>query len=94
MFKCESFYNFCESEQDAEIDGILLTFESNEDKFSYIEKNSEGNIIRTAEKQVIGTEAICGCYCFKNKHIFKKYSTKIHSKTGKNAAGGYIIFRT
>ena len=70
LFKCSDFNNFCARDFDENIDGLLLTFTSNEPKYSFVGKNEKGNVIRTAEKEVISDEAICGCYYFKNTATF------------------------
>ena len=70
LFKSEKFNEFCNLKYDSTIDGILLTFEANEPKYSF------GNVIRTIEKEVISDEAICGCYYFKNKDVFLKSADK------------------
>ena len=70
LFKCSRFNEFCNNQYDNSIDGILLTFDSNEDKYSFVEKDAEGRVLRTAEKEVISNEAICGCYYFRNKELF------------------------
>ena len=70
LFKSEKFNNFCNLNFDSKIDGILLTFEAKEPKYSFVKKDNNGNIIGTVEKKVISDEAICGCYYFKNKKIF------------------------
>ena len=70
LFKSSSFNNFCKEAYDEGIDGLLLTFTSNEPKYSFVGKNNLGNVIRTVEKEAISDEAICGCYYFKNKEIF------------------------
>lgn len=57
-----------------DISGGLLTFNSNLDKYSYIEYNEEGNIVGTVEKKVVSNDAICGAYYFKDTSIFKKYA--------------------
>ena len=57
-------------------DGGLLTFQSNETIFSYVQYNTEGKIIGTAEKQVVSHDAICGAYYFKSKTVFLKYAKK------------------
>ena len=76
LFKSEKFNEFCNLKYDSTIDGILLTFEANEPKYSFIKKDSNGNVIRTIEKEVISNEAICGCYYFKNKDVFLKSADK------------------
>lgn len=47
-------------------DGLILTFKSNSPNYSYVASNSDGFVIRTAEKEVISHESSVGLYCFKN----------------------------
>ena len=70
LFKCYEFNSFCQKKDYSEIDGVILSFVSNKQDYSFVEKDNEGNVIRTAEKKAISNEAICGCYYFKNKTIF------------------------
>lgn len=72
LFKSTQFNEFCKGNFTEEIDGILLTFKSDEPKYSFVGKDENGNVIKTVEKEVISNEAICGCYYFKNKAIFMK----------------------
>ena len=74
-FLCKTFYDFILKSKN-DIDGAILTFTSNAPRFSYIEINDLGNVIRTIEKKVISNKAICGAYYFKNKNIFKKSAQK------------------
>lgn len=76
MFKCSEFYNYIKNEFNENVDGALLTFLSNDNKFSYLELNEEKNVIRTVEKEVISNHAICGAYYFKNKEIFLQNATE------------------
>ena len=72
LFKCNEFNDFCEKSFDETVDGLLLTFRSNEPKYSFIEKDENENVIRTVEKEAISDEAICGCSYFRNKELFLK----------------------
>lgn len=72
MFKCNEFYNYIKNDYSENVDGALLTFLSNDPKFSFLELNEEQNVIRTVEKEAISNHAICGAYYFKNKEIFLK----------------------
>lgn len=74
-FLCETFYDFILKSKD-DADGAILTFTSNDPRFSYIEINNLGNVTKTMEKKVISNKAICGAYYFKNKNIFKKSAQK------------------
>ena len=70
MFFCEDFYNYCNKGDFDKIDGALLTFISNDPKFSFLELDDNNNVIKTVEKVAISDKAICGAYYFKNKNIF------------------------
>ncbi len=70
LFKSTEFNEFCGKSFDKRIDGLLLTFTSEESKYSFVGKNELGVIVPTVEKEAISDEAICGCYYFKNKEIF------------------------
>ena len=76
LFKSEIFNDFCNYDFDDKIDGILLTFTSNEAKYSFVEKDENENVIRTIEKKVISDEAICGCYYFHDKSTFLESAEK------------------
>ncbi|MCF0128939.1 MAG: dolichyl-phosphate mannose synthase [Pseudobutyrivibrio sp.] len=80
LFTCQEFYDFCKEEKFATCDGALLTFKSDEDKFSYVAYGEDGLVNRTVEKEVISNDAICGAYYFKDKKTFlgatEEYLTK------------------
>lgn len=82
-FICDSFKNYIEC-TDEQLDGALLTFESDEDKFSYAAFDENGYVTRTVEKQVISRDAICGAYYFIDKNTFvsnaEEYLTKCEYK--------------
>lgn len=50
--------------------GILVSFESNDSKYSYAEIDNNGRVLRTAEKEVISNHAICGAYFFSSARSF------------------------
>ncbi len=75
LFKCSEFNNFCQKNLVVPNEaGLLLTFSSNESKYSFVAKDSTGNVTRTAEKKAISNEAICGCYYFRNRTTFEMYA--------------------
>lgn len=57
-------------------DGLLLTFEASDPRYSYVELDNSSAVIRTAEKKVISNAAILGGYFFKNGSLFKKVSAE------------------
>lgn len=75
-FIANKFYDFCKQSNFDDIDGALLTFDSNNPAYSYAKLNEEGNVIKTIEKVVVSNEAICGAYYFKNKNIFENATEK------------------
>lgn len=76
MFKSSRFNDYCNSSDFAKFDGALLTFKSNDPKFSYLQCDENGNVIKTVEKKVVSNNAICGAYYFKNKDIFMEAAEK------------------
>ncbi len=72
-FLCSPFYDFCK-DWDAGTTGTLITFKSDLPRYSYIERDSAGYVKRTAEKEVLSREAICGAYAFKDSATFLHYS--------------------
>lgn len=55
-------------------DGILLTFKSNDPRYSYVKIDSNNRAIQTAEKVVISDNAILGGYYFSSGKKFKELS--------------------
>lgn len=70
MFVCKDFNEYCNNGNFDNMDGALLTFKSNDPKYSFLKLNNDGNVIQTVEKVAISDNAICGAYYFKNKDIF------------------------
>lgn len=52
--------------------GALVSFESDQPKYSYAEVDADGNVVRTAEKEVISSHALCGAYFFASGKEFKE----------------------
>ncbi|MFT4186144.1 MAG: glycosyltransferase family 2 protein [Micrococcaceae bacterium] len=71
MFYCPDFYTFCKTKDISEVDGGLLTFTSNEPKYSFAELDKNGHFVRTVEKVAVSDHAICGAYYFKDKNTFE-----------------------
>ncbi len=60
-------------------DGMLLTFNSNDPRYSYVELDSSGKVLRTAEKVVVSNHALLGGYFFRSGAIFKNTAKKFVS---------------
>ena len=54
------------------IEPMLLSFYSRDPKYSYVAINELNDVINVAEKEVISTHAIGGCYCLGSGKLFKK----------------------
>lgn len=69
MFACSSFANDMNNDT-WNYDGALLTFESDQPQFSYIQYENE-RIVGTVEKKVVSSHAICGAYVVRNAQTFR-----------------------
>jgi NDP-sugar pyrophosphorylase family protein len=58
--------------QNGRPDGLLLTFPSDDPRYSYVELDGSGKVIRTAEKIVISNHALLGGYFFRSGKLFKE----------------------
>lgn len=56
---------------------VILTFPSEENKWSYALTDEEGNVLSVAEKQVISNQATVGVYSFSSGKNFIKYANEL-----------------
>lgn len=81
MFKSDDLYNIIERIDDQEdLDGFLLSFNSDLPRYSYAEIDENNIVKRTAEKVPISNHALAGVYGFSNGTKFKKYAKIILDK--------------
>lgn len=59
------------------VGGALVSFESQEPKYSYAEVGEDGFVKRTAEKEVISNHALCGAYFFSSGKRFKQIAHQL-----------------
>lgn len=57
--------------------GALVSFESDQPKYSYAELGEDGLVKRTAEKEVISSHALCGAYFFSTGRRFKQIAHQL-----------------
>lgn len=69
MFACDAFADDMNSGL-WNYDGALLSFNSNQPQFSYIQYDN-GKIVGTVEKKVVSNNAICGAYMVRNAQLFR-----------------------
>lgn len=55
---------------DATSGGMLVSFTSEDSRYSYAQTDAVGNVVRTAEKEVISNHALCGAYFFSSGKSF------------------------
>ena len=61
--------------------GALVSFESNEPRYSYAALGEDGFEARTAEKEVISNHALCGAYFFASGRRFKQIAHLLLAET-------------
>lgn len=57
--------------------GVVVSFDSQDPRYSYAEIDIDGNVIRTAEKKVISNHALCGSYLFASGREFKEIAHRL-----------------
>lgn len=81
LFESIDLYNIIERiVDDEDIDGFLLSFNSDKPKYSFAEIDNNNIVKRTAEKDPISNHAIAGVYGFSNGALLKKYARMILNK--------------
>lgn len=70
MFSCSRFAEDA-NKGSWHYDGALLTFESNQPQYSYIQYENK-KIVGTVEKKVVSNHAICGAYVVRNAQLFRE----------------------
>ena len=80
-FSSEDFINFIKrslSESPETVrGGALVSFHSNNPRYSYALSDENGWVIKTAEKEVISQNALCGAYFFASGKKFKQIAHKL-----------------
>lgn len=57
--------------------GVLVSFESDDARYSYAQIDDCGRVIRTAEKEPISAHALCGAYFFGSGKVFKRIAHQL-----------------
>ncbi len=78
-FKCNQYVNEIKKSlnNESDYDGLLLSFTSDKDKYSYAVIDENNIVLKTAEKQVISNNAIIGAYYFNKSNDFLKYAHEL-----------------
>lgn len=70
--RCRKLREYIDEAQEKKWAGLIPTFEASDPAYSYAEVNKKGNVIRTAEKEVISSHAAVGIYYFGSWQIFSR----------------------
>lgn len=57
--------------------GALVSFESENPRYSFAQVDAEGRVLRTAEKESISSHALCGAYFFGSGKDFKRIAHRL-----------------
>lgn len=60
-----------------DVDGLLLSFHSDEPRYSFAEVGEDGTVVRTAEKQAISSDALMGVYSFTSARVFLEAADRL-----------------
>jgi len=72
-----SFSDFVNNSVQRNLDGSIITFNDNDPKWSYVELNSDGLVIKAIEKKVISNIATAGVYFFSRGNQFINASVEL-----------------
>jgi NDP-sugar pyrophosphorylase family protein len=75
-----TFYDFIKIIDNYKNDGAIISFISNNPKWSFVKVNDEGYVTQVKEKEVISDIATCGIYYFKKGSEFIKAADDIIHK--------------
>ncbi len=70
--------------------GLLVSFESNQSKYSYAEVDGNNIVKRTAEKEVISSHALCGAYFFSTGSGFLRVARQLMGDANFNKPEFYV----
>lgn len=73
-----------------ELDGFLLTFKANSPAHSYVELGDDGYAVKTAEKQVLSSNAAVGVYYYRTGSLFVKHAKEMINANIKTKNEFYI----
>lgn len=87
VFECSRLKGILD---DKTIDGLLGSFQSSEDRFSFARTNADGEVVEVKEKEVISENALSGLYFFRRLSDFRALAKEAMSQN-KTVKGEYYI---
>ena len=70
--------------------GLLVSFGSDLPRYSYAQTDGTDRVIRTAEKEVISSHALCGAYFFASGRVFKSAAHRLMDEANFNKPEYYV----
>ncbi len=70
--------------------GALVSFDSDNSRYSYALVDNEGRVLRTAEKEPISNHALCGAYFFGSGRDFKRIAHQLLDDGTQGKAEFYV----
>ena len=70
--------------------GALVSFDSDNPRYSYALVDNEGRVLRTAEKEPISNHALCGAYFFGSGRDFKRIAHQLLDDGTQGKAEFYV----
>lgn len=70
--------------------GALVSFESNNPRYSYAQIDADSRVLRTAEKEPISNHALCGAYFFGSGKDFKRIAHQLLEDGTRGKAEFYV----
>lgn len=73
------------------VDGLLLSFDSKDPRYSFAEVDASGMVVRTAEKKAISSHALMGAYFFTRAEVFLTAAEALMERQISSAMPEYYV---
>tara|TARA_Y100000593_G_scaffold16106_1_gene31799 strand:+ start:25584 stop:26312 length:729 start_codon:yes stop_codon:yes gene_type:complete len=84
----QDFLSYCRV---LDTEGVIVTYESSEEKNSYAKIDNKGNIIEVKEKEIISNLALNGVHYWKSGSLFVKSAEEMIKNEDRNINGEYSV---
>ena len=90
QFICDDIDNYLSTLKSEALDGLIMTLNSRDSKWSFVTKNNRGYVDRVAEKEVISDEATVGIYNF-SKGVDFVFAAETMINSNRRVNGEYYV---
>lgn len=81
---------YLDSMDQRELDGLIMTMSANDPKWSFVENDAAGHVVRVVEKEVISSEATVGIYNFRHGKDFVRAAKAMIGKNDRVNGEFYV----